>query len=62
MLAHFGLILVQQQKWIEAESHLRESLAIRKKREPDDWRRFNTTSLLGGALLAGRYRIVPSLG
>jgi len=51
MLSHFGLILVQQKKWIEAEPHLRESLAIREKKEPDDWRTFNTTSVLGGALL-----------
>jgi hypothetical protein len=29
---------------------LREGLAIREQQEPDDWRRFNTQSLLGGAL------------
>jgi eukaryotic-like serine/threonine-protein kinase len=36
---------------VEAEPALRESLAIREKKEPDDWRTFNTRSLLGGALL-----------
>jgi hypothetical protein len=35
---------------------LRECLAIREKKLPDDWLRFNTMSLLGGALLGqGRY-------
>ncbi|MFI5459670.1 MAG: tetratricopeptide repeat protein [Isosphaerales bacterium] len=51
MLTQIGLSLLQQKKWIEAEPHLRESLAIREKKEPDDWRTFNTTSVLGGALL-----------
>jgi serine/threonine protein kinase len=51
MLSELGLILVQQKKWIEAEPHLRECLAIREKQEPEDWRTFNTKSLLGGALL-----------
>jgi eukaryotic-like serine/threonine-protein kinase len=30
---------------------LRESLTIRQAKEPDEWRTFNTKSLLGGALL-----------
>jgi hypothetical protein len=30
---------------------LRECLALREKRQPDDWRTFNTRSMLGGALL-----------
>ena len=51
MLAQIGLILLQQKKWTEAEPLLRESLAIREKKEPDDWYTFNTKSLLGGALL-----------
>jgi serine/threonine protein kinase len=54
LLNQIGLSLVQQKKWIEADPHLRESLAIREKKEPDDWRIFNTTSLLGGALLGQR--------
>ena len=51
MLAQIGLSLLQQKKWTEAEPLLRESLAIREQKEPDDWRTFNTKSLLGGALL-----------
>ena len=35
----------------EAESLLRECLAIREKTEPDAWTTFNTKSMLGGALL-----------
>jgi hypothetical protein len=31
---------------------LRECLAIREQTEPDDWRTFNTQSMLGAALLA----------
>jgi hypothetical protein len=30
---------------------LRACLAIREKKLPDDWRRFNAQSLLGGSLL-----------
>ena len=30
---------------------LRECLAIRQKKEPDEWRVFNTRSMLGAALL-----------
>jgi hypothetical protein len=33
-----------------AETYLRESLTIREKKLPDDWRLFNTMNLLGGAL------------
>jgi tetratricopeptide (TPR) repeat protein len=51
LLNQIGVSLLQQKKWIEAEPHVRESLAIREKKEPDDWRTFNTTSMLGGALL-----------
>ena len=38
-------------EWSEAEPLLRECLAIRAKAVPDDWRRFDAMSLLGGALL-----------
>ncbi len=51
LLAQIGLSLLQQKKWAEAEPLVRESLAIRGQKEPDDWRTFNTKSLLGGALL-----------
>ncbi len=36
---------------LDAESVLREALAICEKKEPDGWTTFNTQSLLGGALL-----------
>ncbi len=50
LLAQLGLALLEQKKWAEAEPLLREALAIREQRNPDDWRTFNTRSLLGGAL------------
>jgi hypothetical protein len=43
--------LLEQKKWTEAESLLRECLAIREKAQPDVWSTFNTKSVLGGALL-----------
>jgi tetratricopeptide (TPR) repeat protein len=50
-LAALGLNLLQQKKLADAEPILRECLALREKKEPDDWRMFNTQSQLGGALL-----------
>lgn len=50
-LATWGHGLLQRQKWTEAETVLRECLAIRKDKEPDAWTTFNTQSMLGGALL-----------
>ena len=38
-------------KWAEAESLLREGLAIRDRKRPDDWSRFETRSLLGVSLM-----------
>ena len=46
-----GLNLLKQKKWVDAEPILRECLAIREKKQPDDWTTFNAQSLLGGALL-----------
>ena len=46
--------LIKRKEWTEAEPLLRECLAIRELKEPDDWRTFNTKSLLGGALLGQR--------
>lgn len=50
-LAALGFNLLHQKKWIEAEAMLRDSLAIRAKKEPDSWTPFQTKSLLGAALL-----------
>jgi hypothetical protein len=50
-LASFGGNLLDQEKWVEAEPLLRECLSIREKKLPEDWRTFNSKSLLGGALL-----------
>ena len=56
-LAGLGLLLLKQQKWIEAEPILRECLAIREKTQPDAWTTFNTQSMLGGALLGQKKHI-----
>ncbi len=50
-LAFFGLSLLTCEAFAEAESMLRESLAIREKTQPDEWSTFNSRSLLGGSLL-----------
>jgi hypothetical protein len=50
-LAALALNLINQEKWTEAETSLRECLAIREKTEPDDWRTFNSKAQLGAALL-----------
>jgi eukaryotic-like serine/threonine-protein kinase len=50
-MAALGLNLLKQGKWPEAELVLRDCLAIRTEVIPDDWSRYNTMSLLGGALL-----------
>jgi serine/threonine protein kinase/tetratricopeptide (TPR) repeat protein len=50
-LAMLGFNLLKQERYAEAESILRECLAIREKEQPDDWIRFNTMSTLGGTLL-----------
>lgn len=50
-IAPLGLALLELKEYVKAEALLRECLAIREKKEPNDWRTFNTQSLLGGALL-----------
>jgi tetratricopeptide (TPR) repeat protein len=50
-LAPIGLSLLQLKAYAEAEPLLRECLAIREAKEPDDWRTFNARSMLGGTLL-----------
>ena len=43
--------LMKCDQFATAEEMLRESHTIRDKKEPDDWRTFDTQSMLGGALL-----------
>jgi hypothetical protein len=43
---------MEQSKWPQAEPVLREGLAVYERTTPDDWRRFNAMSLLGGALMS----------
>jgi len=50
-LATFGAALLDVNRFAEAESALRNCLAIRQKAIPDAWQTFNTQSLLGAALL-----------
>jgi serine/threonine protein kinase/tetratricopeptide (TPR) repeat protein len=51
-LASLGQCLLNVDQPGEAEPVLRYCLDIRDKKMPDDWRRFNAQSLLGGSLLA----------
>jgi hypothetical protein len=46
-----GSNLLQQKKWKDGESILRDSLAIQEKMAPDDWAAFDTKSMLGAAVL-----------
>src|SRR5262249_20774477 len=50
-LAELSLVLLDRQKFRDAEPLARECLESREKNIPDDWRTFNTRSLLGGSLL-----------
>ncbi len=52
-LAGLGEALLVARKFPEAETVLRECLTIREKKLPDDWRTFQTKSLLG-AVAVGR--------
>jgi eukaryotic-like serine/threonine-protein kinase len=54
VLAQVSLDLLRYGQPAAAEPLLRECLAIREKKQPDDWRTFNTRSMLGGALLSRR--------
>ena len=47
-LAAYSMTLLTLKAWDEAEPLIREALTIREKVEPDDWRTFNTKSMLGG--------------
>jgi tetratricopeptide (TPR) repeat protein len=59
LLAQIGMALLEQEQWARAAPFLRECLAIRTKKEPKDWRTFNTRSMLGGALL-GQKKVVAA--
>ena len=50
-LAELASNLLYQKKHADAEPVLRESLAIRQKKQPEAETTFSTQSLLGGALL-----------
>jgi tetratricopeptide (TPR) repeat protein len=51
-LADAAQKLMKCQRFPEAESYLREGLAICEKAQPDDWTTFNARFILGTALLA----------
>jgi len=51
MLAQLTMILLEEKRFTQAEPLARECLEIRERTVPDDWRTFNSRSLLGGALL-----------
>jgi eukaryotic-like serine/threonine-protein kinase len=50
-LASIGFELLGGRQFVEADKVLRDSLAVRTKKQPHLWTTFNTQSLLGGALL-----------
>jgi eukaryotic-like serine/threonine-protein kinase len=50
-MSGLATVLLREQKYAEAEPLARECLALREKLIPDDWRTFNTQSMLGGSLL-----------
>ena len=50
-LADLGLCLLAEKNYAQAEAILRDSLAIREKKQPEMWNTFNARAMLGGALL-----------
>jgi serine/threonine protein kinase/tetratricopeptide (TPR) repeat protein len=50
-LSALAPILIQQEKWDDGASVLRECLTIRVQKEPDVWTTFSTKSALGGCLV-----------
>jgi tetratricopeptide (TPR) repeat protein len=54
IMASLGLHLLKRHRYAEAEPPLRECLKFREQNEPDDWRTFNTKTLLGSGLLGER--------
>ena len=51
VLGNLGQVQVESGMWTQAESTLRDCLAIQESRQPDNWSTFRTRSVLGGALL-----------
>jgi hypothetical protein len=49
-LALLGSAYLEKKRYADAERRLRECLELRQKKQPDDWRRFQTMSQLGAAL------------
>jgi serine/threonine protein kinase/tetratricopeptide (TPR) repeat protein len=49
-LSYLGDNLLKQERYAEAETHLREGLALREKHTPKHWARYGLLSLLGSAL------------
>jgi eukaryotic-like serine/threonine-protein kinase len=50
-MAYLGMSLLENKSFTQAESVLRDCLAVRQKKQPDAWTTFNAQSLLGGSLL-----------
>lgn len=47
VLTPLGLSMIQRGKWTEAESVMREHLAVRENLRPSEWTILTTRSLLG---------------
>jgi len=61
-LSQAGATLLKYERYAEAEKPLRECVAIRARRAPDDWRAFHARSQLGLALQGqGRYAEAEAL-
>ena len=50
-LVRLGINLMSQDRFSEAEAAFRESLGIRRGLNPDEWRVWDTQSLLGGSVM-----------
>ena len=53
-IAQYATLLLDQERYVEAEPLYRDLLAGRRRVQPDVWSTFNTESGLGGVLLAQR--------
>ena len=58
-MALLGKFRLKLNRYTDAEEVLSECLTMRRKQMPDDWRLYNTESMLGGAL-AGQKRFVEA--